>query len=550
MTWSTELVAYYFAQAGSEDRFESEYCGSRTLAGADKDVAAIKALRLICKCLAEAIPHGIHTSPGFSLVFRPWLVLSRITGAGGRTSPSRVVMIQNGAAMYLGFQYQHAQNGAAGTFMQADLHDLVMRHDWQGISPQWVNLGGYEQGGRKRTHRCLQVKIPGPALAGHDEGLSLETGPLRALLEAIDAALFVDQRQVVDFPVITPRIKDWMENGRPQAGAPHMPLGGIRGEQGARLVAAANRTTTLGAAVVQSRPVTARAAANLPDGEGAGDMPARSVSELAERLRDPAIGVLARGYFNITALSLEEAILVSVDASTIRAYHNTRRYRPSSLFRSWADAETRSDWNGRLASAAQGLEAYREFHADLCTRLQAYWAIHDEPDGAGAQRSSVPNYGRARKLVDLFMKHVLLVSGLDAEVRERLRFLIHVPLDKYTLKHLSGVSKEGKSIALPINRWTMGTTSIDNYLPLQDLIRDVAEAAQVAPIDFDIYAWNAEHKQVTQGFITRWSNHTAGGPEADSEWQSRLRLVPKEHSGVRDWKWLGRKRRGEKQGRV
>jgi hypothetical protein len=45
------------------------------------------------------------------------------------------------------------------------------------------------------------------------------------LLETIDAALLVDQPQVVDFPVITPRIKDWMENGRPQDGAPHMPPG-------------------------------------------------------------------------------------------------------------------------------------------------------------------------------------------------------------------------------------------------------------------------------------------------------------------------------------
>jgi hypothetical protein len=303
-------------------------------------------------------------------------------------------------------------------------------------------------------------------------------------------------------------------------------------------------------AVVRPRPAAARAATHLPDGVWAGDMPARSVAELAERLRDPAIGTLAHGYFNITTLSREEAILVSVDGSTIRAYHNTRRYRPSSLFRSWADAETRDDWNGRLAVAAQGLEIYREFHTDLCERLQAHWALHDEPDGAGTQPSSVPNYGRARKLVDLFMKHMLLVDGLDLGVRKRLRYLVHVPLDQYTLKHLSGVSKQGKGISLPPSLRTMGTASSHNYLPLQDLIRDAADAANVAPIDFDIYAWNAEHNQVTQVFIDKWSRHVAGTPGALLDATNRLCLVPKDQSGIKDYKWFGRKRRAERLGQA
>lgn len=280
-------------------------------------------------------------------------------------------------------------------------------------------------------------------------------------------------------------------------------------------------------------------------------MPAQSKSDLVGQLKNADFRKLSQDYFSIRSLSYPRAILAAVDKSTIRAYHRTKLYTPSSLYRSWAWAEVSSTWSERLAAASHGVHAYREFHVTLCERLQLHWKIFDEAPVSVEEkceplRWSVPNYGRTRKLVDLFMKHVLLVADLDADLSKRLRQLVHVPLDKYTLKHLSGVSRQEKAISLPTSKWTMGTANLENYLPLQDLIRDVTFAAHAAPIDFDIYAWNAEHSQVTQDFIRRWSSSPSDDVTERESQEKRMTLVRRTSRNQRDFKWLGRQRREEK----
>lgn len=284
--------------------------------------------------------------------------------------------------------------------------------------------------------------------------------------------------------------------------------------------------------------------------------PAQSKSDLIAHLKNPSFRDLSQDYFGISSLSYPQVILAAVDKSTIRAYHRTKRYTPSSLYRSWAWAEVASAWNERLAAASRDVRSYREFHATLCERLQQHWKTFDEEDVVPTDGeydqlpSSVPNYGRARKLVDLFMKHVLLVADLDTDLSKRLRQLIHVPLDKYTLKHLSGVSRQEKAISLPISKWTMGAANLGNYLPLQDLIREVTFAANAAPIDFDIYAWNAEHSHITQHFIRKWSSRSLDDVAGRESEEKRMALVRKTSPTQRDFKWLGRQRREEKLARL
>lgn len=98
----------------------------------------------------------------------------------------------------------------------------------------------------------------------------------------------------------------------------------------------------------------------------------------------------------------------------------------------------------------------------------------------------------------------------------------------------------------------MGTADKINYPPLQDLVREIARAAEAAPIDFDIYAWNAEHGHVTQTFIQNWARSADGTrPPRERSVEPRpekpiRHFVPKSQSGIRDWRWFGRKRRSER----
>ncbi|MGV3551709.1 hypothetical protein [Rhizobium sp.] len=193
----------------------------------------------------------------------------------------------------------------------------------------------------------------------------------------------------------------------------------------------------------------------------------------------------------------ENSVIVSTaDNSTIRAYRYTEIYHPLSIFRSWALAEMKKDFLKRVSIASRGRAEYDAFHAGLCIGLKTYWA-EQEKDAAGRNGDndprSVPNYGRQRKLIDLFMKHVVFLDGISTEDRINLRGLVNVPLDKYTLMKLSGVCEK---IDLPKSKWTMGIVDEDNYAPLQELIRAVAKEAGVSPIDYDVYAWNGNHTAV------------------------------------------------------
>lgn len=205
--------------------------------------------------------------------------------------------------------------------------------------------------------------------------------------------------------------------------------------------------------------------------------PAKTLDGLVERLGQSELHSRAKAFFDVR-LTREQAICVSVDGSTFRAYR-AAMYTPSSLFRSWAlGLVNSSDWLERLTGAAESDDHYGRLHTCLNSRLEAYWRDKD-----GSELS----FAQSRKLIDLLMKHVMLIAddAFTKELREKLRHRLNVPLDKYTLRHLRVVATE-----IPENA-TMGWINEERYQRLQDRIRDVTEDASVAPIIFDIYAWNA-----------------------------------------------------------
>ncbi len=218
-------------------------------------------------------------------------------------------------------------------------------------------------------------------------------------------------------------------------------------------------------------------------------MPAPNIDEIVKRLQSPRVVNLADEYFS-AKISPTYAIFISVDKSTIRAYRGYKTYRPLSIFRSWANLEVNSNkWISLLKDAVQSREKYTGFHSAINGRLQKYWNEKDP--------CSQPNYGRSRKLVDLFMKFSIISCQIPLEIRSKLYGFINVPLDQYSIKHLSGVSEKLGKILLPENTWTMGFIEENNYETLQSIIRKVARKACVQPIVFDIYAWNLSHQEAT-----------------------------------------------------
>jgi hypothetical protein len=205
----------------------------------------------------------------------------------------------------------------------------------------------------------------------------------------------------------------------------------------------------------------------------------------------------ADNYFDAGIEDWTKLIVMSVSGSTFRAYTGDKKVRPSLVFRSWCrDRQNSLLGSHRLKTAVRSRGDFETFHAEVCNDLEAYWSSY-EPNGSRL------DFGKTRKLVDLFLKHLIRYERISDDVRSKLRSLTHVPLDKYTIKHLSGISeKHGfdglASIKLAAKTWSMGYINDENgperYELLQDIIREAAKVGGVDPIDYDILAWNLNSK--------------------------------------------------------
>ncbi|HYD99605.1 MAG TPA: hypothetical protein VEH84_09490, partial [Alphaproteobacteria bacterium] len=179
-------------------------------------------------------------------------------------------------------------------------------------------------------------------------------------------------------------------------------------------------------------------------------------------------------------------ILDSVHGSTFRAYRTLNK-TPSSIYRSWAYSwmvEREPDFVSRLGMA-NTKEKFDEFHCALGDDLRQYWF---------QQEGTEFSWGHSRKLLDLFLKHVLFWDKLDrgSPARNNLRKFAKPALDKFTLKYISAVS--GIAGLRNKSSWTMGyiNNSIERYTAVQNAI---LAAVEEEPIRFDVLAWNLEHSK-------------------------------------------------------
>jgi hypothetical protein len=99
------------------------------------------------------------------------------------------------------------------------------------------------------------------------------------------------------------------------------------------------------------------------------------------------------------------------------------------------------------------------------------------------------DFGRAAKLVNLTIKHLLCLSDITERERRKLKALLEVPLDSFTLQGIRTLCPE---LRIPSNA-SMGFVRTKHaYVRIQQHIRNLV-SPEFAPLDYEMTAWDAAH---------------------------------------------------------
>lgn len=131
--------------------------------------------------------------------------------------------------------------------------------------------------------------------------------------------------------------------------------------------------------------------------------------------------------------------------------------------------------------------AFDKWHEETCAGLSDVW------------RDCFPLYaGQAQKWVNITLKYHAAFGDSGAQPAIRAVYLpfLHVPLDTYVYNFLSRVDREippsdNKTRCQQIRqtRWSRLENYAIDYLPLQQLFREIAAPHGFAPIALDLIVW-------------------------------------------------------------
>lgn len=184
---------------------------------------------------------------------------------------------------------------------------------------------------------------------------------------------------------------------------------------------------------------------------------------------------------------LDVALVVrqSVGANTFRAFRRLPKKR-SVVFRAWglSALEARGFLDRLRGVRSRG--AYDQWLTDFVSGFRKEWKRE--------MGRAIP-FGPSIKLPNLLVKAVLESQLLPDSARERTVWFLHVRLDSYTIQAvMNRFGASGERIRRIPNSATMGFVDGQAiYDHLQNLIRSLAEEADVPPIALDYLAWNASH---------------------------------------------------------
>lgn len=202
--------------------------------------------------------------------------------------------------------------------------------------------------------------------------------------------------------------------------------------------------------------------------------------ELIETLASKVTAATINAFISQNETDIAAIVKASVSGNTFRAFPLPDGLRPSFIYRSWVTARL----TARLGEI-QRLSAPTDMRALIITTakdLSAYW--HTTTNG-----KREIGFGRAAKLLNLSVKHMLWHDKISQEQRRVLLHTLDVPLDSFTLQGIRRVLPEleiapGASMGY--------VRDVERYCQIQDAIRALCEP-QFSPIYYEYAAWNLAH---------------------------------------------------------
>ncbi|SDG53491.1 hypothetical protein SAMN04487974_103414 [Pelagibacterium luteolum] len=104
------------------------------------------------------------------------------------------------------------------------------------------------------------------------------------------------------------------------------------------------------------------------------------------------------------------------------------------------------------------------------------------------------DYGRAAKVVNLALKHLICLAHVSPARRSALFEILDIPLDKYTLGMLRPLLPNG---LLPRNPSMGDVKTRANYISIQKAIRQLCNP-EFSPMHYEVYAYNIGSAQAAK----------------------------------------------------
>jgi hypothetical protein len=210
----------------------------------------------------------------------------------------------------------------------------------------------------------------------------------------------------------------------------------------------------------------------------------RSREDLIDQLRSPRTQSAVDEFLQMRQLSLRDLVHMSVASNTFRAYPLRRLglgLKPSTLYYEWAKAYLDAH-AGRFLEAAED-QAYADAVLKAAHDLRAHW--HQMTLG----RHDV-GFGRAAKMFNLTMKHLVLHEAIAADTAKALWRRLHVPLDSFTLQ---GIATFARTLRLPRAATMNAIVDDQQYNDVQEYLGEICATAGIPLIHYEVLAYNLAH---------------------------------------------------------
>lgn len=204
----------------------------------------------------------------------------------------------------------------------------------------------------------------------------------------------------------------------------------------------------------------------------------QSRNELIIHLKSEKTKRKANEYFSQRFPDISSVVHNSIAGNTFRSFQRMPE-RPSIVFRNWASNHLYNTFDA--VKNVADCESYADYVHKSAFHLCRVWSLKMKAD---------MGYGRSVKLINLVLKGLPCIEGIDRSTRKKLIHFQHVPLDSFTMVGLRQLIRKPE---IPRNA-TMGFIKRrSDYILIQNYIADVAKEAGVPAIYYDLLAWNMAH---------------------------------------------------------